>query len=97
MGRVVLVDEAYIRRLVEMRLKLAGFEVPTAADGQADLELIRKERPPVVVLDLMMPGMHGFAVCQATRSDPELLGTYIIVGSAKAYAADIKKTKELGG
>ena len=97
MDKIVLVDDdADIRRIVEMRLKLAGFQVLTAADGQAGLELIRKERPPVVVLDLMMPRMHGFAVCQAIRSDPELLGTYIIVGSAKAYAADIKKAKELG-
>jgi phosphoribosyl 1,2-cyclic phosphodiesterase len=97
MDKIVLVDDdADIRRIVEMRLKLAGFQVLTAADGQAGLELIRKERPPVVVLDLMMPRMHGFAVCQAIRSDPELFGTYVIIGSAKAYAADIKKAKELG-
>jgi two-component system, OmpR family, alkaline phosphatase synthesis response regulator PhoP len=50
----------------------------------------------VVLLDLMMPKMHGFAVCQAIRSDPKLQGTFIIVASAKAYPTDIKKAKELG-
>ena len=97
MAKVVIVDDdADIRRIAELRMRIAGFNVLTAGDGEAGLHLIQTEKPQVVLLDLMMPKMHGFAVCQAIRSDPSLQGTYIIVASAKAYSADVKKVKELG-
>ena len=89
-------DDTDIRRIVEVREGIAGFTVLTAEDGEAGLRLIRAEKPPVVLLDLMMPRMHGFTVCQVIRSDPSLQGTFIVVASAKAYSADIKKAKELG-
>ena len=97
MEKIVLVDDdADIRRLVELRLRMAGFQILTAADGETGLQLIRAERPRIALLDLMMPRKHGFAVCQEIRSDPSLAGIRIIVGSAKTYAPDIKKAKELG-
>ena len=97
MTKVVIVDDdADIRRIAELRLRIAGFNVLTAEDEEAGLQLIRAEKPPVVLLDLMMSKMHGFAVCQAIRSDSGLRGTFIIVTSAKSYSADIKKAKELG-
>jgi len=97
MEKIIIVDDdADIRRIAELRLRIAGFSVLTAEDGEAGLRLIRAERPRVVLLDLMMPKMHGFAVCQAIRSDPSLQGTFIIVASAKTYTADVKKAKELG-
>jgi phosphoribosyl 1,2-cyclic phosphodiesterase/CheY-like chemotaxis protein len=97
MEKIVIVDDdADIRRIAELRLRIAGFSVFTAEDGEAGLRLIQAERPRVVILDLMMPKMHGFAVCQAIRSDPSLQGTFIIVASAKTYTTDIKKAKALG-
>ncbi len=97
METIVLVDDdADIRRIVELRLRMAGFRILTASDGQAGLELVRAEKPRVALLDLMMPRKHGFAVCQEIRSDPELRGVYIIVGSVKTYAPDIRRAKELG-
>ena len=97
MEKIVIVDDdADIRRLAELRLRLAGFNVLTAEDGEAGLTLIRAEKPRVVILDLMMPKMHGYAVCQAVRSDASLQGTYIIVTSAKTYTGDIRKATELG-
>ena len=83
MDKIVIVDDdADIRRIAELRLRIAGFNVLAAEDGEAGLGLIRAEKPRVVLLDLMMPKMHGFAVCQAIRSDPSLQGTYIIITSA---------------
>jgi len=97
MEKIVLVDdEAETRRMAELGLRAAGFEVLTASDGEAGLKLIRVERPRVVLVGLMMPRLHGFAVCQEIRKDPHLRGIYIIMTSAKAYARDIKKAKELG-
>ncbi|MGH9776042.1 MAG: response regulator [Candidatus Acidiferrales bacterium] len=97
MSKIVLVDDDEdIRRVVELALKSAGFTVLTAPDGEAGLNLIRSEKPDAVILDLMMPRKHGFEVCQELRSDPQFKDLYVLVGSAKAYAADIKKAKALG-
>jgi len=97
MEKIVLVDDdTDICRVTSTRLRAAGFQVFVAQDGESGLELVRTERPRVVLLDLMMPKMHGFAVCQAIRSDPELRGIHVIVTSAKAYPVDMQKAKELG-
>jgi len=97
MEKVVLVDDdADVRRVAEFRLKAAGYDVMTASDGEAGLQLIRAERPRVVLLDLMMPKIHGYAVLQHIRSDPTLRGVRVIVTSAKTYAADIQKAKDVG-
>lgn len=97
MEKVVLVDDdADIRRVAEIRLRAAGYEVLIAADGEAGLQLIRAERPRVVLLDLMMPKVHGYAVLQQIRSDPTLRGIRVIVTSAKAFATDIQKAKDVG-
>ncbi len=97
METIVFVDDdADIRRIVELRLTMAGYRILTASDGEAGLQLIRTEKPRVAMLDLMMPRKHGFAVCQEIRGDPELRNVYVIVGSVKTYASDIRRAKELG-
>jgi phosphoribosyl 1,2-cyclic phosphodiesterase/CheY-like chemotaxis protein len=98
MGRKILIidDDADVRRLARMRLELAGYEVLEAPDGEAGLGKLRAERPPVILLDLMMPKVHGYAVCQEIRSDPQLRDTYIIASSAKRFPVDIRKAMEMG-
>src|SRR5512146_813602 len=97
MHKVAIVDDdADIVTIAAKALRAAGYAVVTAADGEAGLRLIRTERPSVVLLDLIMPKMHGFAVCQEIRKDSSLDHTRIIVVSAKTYGVDIAKTRELG-
>ena len=98
MARRILIidDDADVRRLAQMRLQMAGYEVLEAVDGEAGLAKLRAERPPVILLDLMMPKVHGYAVCQEVRHDPALAGTYIIASSAKRYPVDIRKAAEMG-
>ena len=93
---VIADDDGDVRRVVELRLRLAGYQVFTAGDGEAGMQLIRTEKPQLALIDLMMPRKHGFSVCQEIRSDPAIKDTYIIVGSAKTYAPDVRKAKELG-
>lgn len=93
---VVVDDDADIRRVAEKRLRAAGYDVHTAEDGLAGLHLIRSVRPAVAILDLMMPKMHGFQLCQEIRQDPELSYLKIIVCSAKAYPVDRQKAMEVG-
>jgi CheY-like chemotaxis protein/phosphoribosyl 1,2-cyclic phosphodiesterase len=95
--RVVLVeDDEDIRVVAEKALRGSGYEVFSACDGESGLQLVKEKRPQVVILDLMMPRMHGFTVCQAMRSDPSLRHIAILVTSAKSYAVDVARAHELG-
>jgi phosphoribosyl 1,2-cyclic phosphodiesterase len=93
---VVVDDDLDILRIVERRLRADGFDVYTAPDGSTGLQVIRAERPRVAILDLMMPRMHGFALCQEIRADPTLASTHIIITSAKAFPIDQIKAREFG-
>ena len=66
---LVVDDEPNIRELLSASLRFAGFDVTTAADGQQALTAARKERPDLMVLDVMMPGVDGFEVVRRLRSE----------------------------
>jgi DNA-binding response OmpR family regulator len=92
----VVDDDPDIRRLLELRLRIAGFKVVSAPDGEAGLRLIQAEKPGVIVLDSMMPKMSGMAVCKAIRADQDLRGTFIIIASGMHHAEEAENAKELG-
>lgn len=69
-ARVLVVDDdAAIRELASMYLRKEGFDVASVADGPAALDAVRREKPALVVLDLMLPGMSGFDVCRELRKE----------------------------
>lgn len=74
-------DEAPLRELVRLSLG-SHYRFLEARDGRTALELVRKHRPDVVVLDVMLPGVSGLEVLRAVRSDPELRGTRVVAISA---------------
>ena len=61
---LVVDDEPAVRRVLSMRLQLSGYRVVCAEDGEQALELFASEQPDLVVLDVMMPKLDGFAVCR---------------------------------
>ena len=66
---LVVDDEASIRRILETRLSMIGYHVITAADGEEALNLLKKEAPNLILLDIMIPKLDGYGVCQgAIRS-----------------------------
>jgi CheY-like chemotaxis protein len=72
-NRVLMVDDdPATRRVVCALLDLDDYGLLEAPDGQAALELVRVERPDLVILDLTMPRLDGLRACQALRADPEL-------------------------
>jgi DNA-binding response OmpR family regulator len=89
-------DEPNIVISLEFLLKREGFEVSVARDGEAALAAIRAERPDLVVLDVMMPKLDGYAVLQAVRADPEVAVTRILMLTAKGREAEQKKGLALG-
>ena len=80
---LVIDDDARDRRLVVDTLEPEGYNVLSAEDGEAGLELVRRERPAVVLLDLVMPGLDGFAVVERMRADPSTADVPIVVMTAK--------------
>jgi CheY-like chemotaxis protein len=92
LARVLAVDDdPTILRLLQVNLEMEGHEVLTAEDGQSALAVIRAERPEVVLLDVMMPEMDGFQVCEAVRADPDIADTPIVFVSARAQQADLDR------
>jgi DNA-binding response OmpR family regulator len=98
MSRHVLIadDEPNIVISLEFLMKREGWRVSIARDGDAALEFIRRERPDLVLLDVMMPGRSGFEVCQAVRGDEALAAVKIVMLSAKGRETDLAKGSALG-
>jgi CheY-like chemotaxis protein len=76
---LVIDDEANARDLVARGLTREGFRVELASDGKSGLELARQLKPDVITLDVMMPGMDGWAVLRALKSDPETASIPVIM------------------
>ena len=94
---LIVEDDPTIRTLLQMMLKAAGFtHVKTATRGDDGLEAIRRDRPSLVLLDLMLPGVDGLTVCSRVRSDPELADVRILMLTAKSEDEDIVRGLELG-
>jgi len=70
------------------RLVSEGFEVATAADGRAALDMLEAWRPDAVVLDVMMPELNGFQVCRRIKQHPDFTLVPVIMLTAKTSAAD---------
>jgi DNA-binding response OmpR family regulator len=90
MGTKVLIadDEPNIVVSLSFMMKREGYDVLVARDGAQALEIIRAERPRLVLLDAMMPGMTGFDVCEAVRADESVRGTRILMLTAKGRESD---------
>ena len=89
-------DEPNIVISLEFLMKREGYAVSVARDGQAALDAIVRDRPDLVLLDVMMPGKSGFDVCQAVRADESLATVKILMLTAKGRDTDLAKGTALG-
>lgn len=98
MSKKVLIadDEPNILISLEFLMQREGHAVSVARDGDEALAAIRRDRPNLVLLDVMMPGKSGFDVCQAVRADPDLAGVKILMLTAKGRDTDLAKGTALG-
>jgi phosphate regulon transcriptional regulator PhoB len=85
---LVVDDEPDILDLVSYNLKKAGFTVASAADGEEALTIVRGNRFDLIVLDLMLPGIHGMELCRILRSNPKTAHIPIIMLTARGEEAD---------
>jgi two-component system alkaline phosphatase synthesis response regulator PhoP len=96
-ARILVVDDdKQIARLVHSYLEQAGHQVLTAHDGETALHTIRREKPDLVVLDLMLPDRDGWDITRLVRGDPDLAGLPIIMLTARVEDTDKIVGLELG-
>lgn len=94
---VIIEDDPGIRTVLRLALKGAGFtDVIAEERGDKGLEIVLREHPALVILDLMLPGMDGLAVCREIRRTPAVAATPIVMLSAKSTEEDIVRGLELG-
>ena len=96
---LVVDDEAHIRLLIEQALEELedeGVEILTAENGEEALQIIRGQKPNLVFLDVMLPKMNGFDVCQQMKSDLGMRDVYVIMLTAKGQEYDKRRGEEVG-
>lgn len=94
---LVVEDDPSIRRVITIALKSHGYEaVEEVATGDAALEKAFRLKPDLVLLDIMLPGLDGLAVCRALRANPETEAMAIIMLTAKSAEADIVQGLDAG-
>jgi phosphate regulon transcriptional regulator PhoB len=97
MGTILVVeDEPDIADLVKYHLEKAGLRARVVGDGKQALDLIGREQPDLVVLDLMLPGLDGLEVCRRLRGSPATRGIPVIMLTAKAEEVDRIVGLEMG-
>lgn len=97
-GTILLVDdEPNILLALEFLIQQKGFSVIKASNGAEGIQMARKHRPHIVVLDVMMPGLDGFEVAKAIRKDERLENTTIIFLTAKGTNDDFEEGYASGG
>ena len=89
-------DEKHIVRLVQINLEKAGYTVSIASNGREALESVAANRPDLIVMDVMMPEMDGFAALQKLKDNPSTQNIPVIMLTAKAQDADVFKGWQSG-
>ena len=97
MPRILLIeDQAAMRRNLSIMLKMEGFDVLAAENGRAGLELARREKPDLILCDVMMPELDGYGVLEKLRADPATATLPFIFLTARGDKPDIRQGMNLG-
>jgi DNA-binding response OmpR family regulator len=98
MGKRILIvdDEPNIVTSLEYLMKREGYEVQIAGDGEAGLKAAASSAPDLILLDIMLPKMNGFEVCERLRGDPRCRGMKIVMLTAKGRQADTARGMAAG-
>ncbi len=92
---LVIDDEEYLVKLLKSRLMINRFVVVTAADGEEGLVVAERERPDLIVLDVLLPVMNGADFVKALRNNPELKHTPVLAISAQSDSEELFKEKDI--
>lgn len=93
---LVVDDDPYILMSLEFLMQKNGYSVMVARNGKEAMELVEQTHPDLVLLDIMMPDVDGYAICKHIKSDPALKDIIVVFLSAKTREKDIRKGLDLG-
>lgn len=93
---MIVDDDEKLSKMLAFLFMAKGFKVECANSGSAAFEVLERIKPSILVLDIMMPGMDGFEVCQKVKDDPTLKDTPIIILSALSSTGNREKSISLG-
>jgi CheY-like chemotaxis protein len=97
MPKILLVeDDNNLREIFEMRLKAEGYETVTAGNGEEALDVAMKQRPDLIIADVMMPKLSGFEMLESLRAVPEMANTKAVMMTALGQAEDRARGERLG-
>lgn len=96
MRLLLIEDDVFFRKFYVEKLKISGFEIDEADDGEQGLEKIRAAKPDLIVLDLILPKKDGFEVLKTLQADPNLKKIPVLIFSTLGQDSDIEKAKNLG-
>jgi DNA-binding response OmpR family regulator len=98
MEKIILVveDDKFLRELMTQKLIKEGFKISEAVDGEEGLKKIKEEKPGLVLLDLILPGIDGFDVLAKMKEDPEISQTPVIILSNLGQREDVERGLKLG-
>ncbi len=95
--RIVLVeDDQFISNMYVTKLQITGFDIKHAEDGDVGIELIRQEKPDLVLLDILMPRKSGFEVLEEMKADPTLKDIPVILLTNLSQKEDVDRGLQLG-
>ena len=95
--RILIVDdEVQLVEMMKMRLEAAGYEIISAYDGQEGFDKAKKDKPDLIILDLMLPKMDGYKVCGLLKNDARYNKIPIIMFTARVQEEDMRLGKDLG-
>jgi DNA-binding response OmpR family regulator len=93
---MIIEDDKFLSSLIKTRLEKEGFATIQAFDGEEATNLLRQERPDLIIMDLIMPKVNGFEVLQTISITPQLEKVPVVILSNLAQDSDIEKARELG-
>ncbi len=93
---LVVEDDESVRDFLNTVLDSMGFNVALAVDGRAGLNAVQANPPDLVLLDVMLPEIHGYSVCHQIKTDPALKDVKVLILSAKAFPADRRQAESVG-
>ncbi len=93
---LVIEDDMHILAVLQKRLESAGYEVITASGGKEGFRKARMENPHLIILDLILPEMDGYEICNFLKKDKKYKEIPIIILSARSQERDIEEAKKAG-
>jgi len=93
---LIIEDDKFLRGLISQKLSAEGYEVIEAAEGREGLEKVKKEKPNLILLDLVLPGIDGFEVLKKIKEDPSTSFLPVIILSNLGQKESVEKGLKMG-